>query len=31
MEYNIQKIIERYDAGEKLEYVFFWGHQGKDG
>ena len=31
MEYNIQKIKERYNAGEELEYVFFWGHQGKDG
>lgn len=31
MEYNIQQIIERYDAGEELEYVFFWGHHAKDG
>ena len=29
MKYDIQNIIERYDYGEPLEFVFFWGHHGK--
>ena len=31
MKYEIKDIIKRYDAGEQLEYVFFWGHHCKDG
>lgn len=31
MKYSIQDIIQRYDAGEALDYVFFWGHQAKPG
>lgn len=31
MKYNIKDIIKRFDNGEKLEYVFFWGHQVKTG
>ena len=29
MEYNIKDIIKRYDAGENLEFLFFWGHTNK--
>ena len=29
MEYNIKDIIKRYDAGENLEFLFFWGHMNK--
>ena len=31
MKYDLQAIIERYDSGEPLEYVFFWGHHSKPG
>ena len=31
MKHEVKDIIKRYDAGEKLEYVFFWGHHGKNG
>ena len=31
MKYNLQDIIKRYDEGERLEYVFFWGHHAKPG
>lgn len=31
MKHEIKDIIKRYDAGEQLEYVFFWGHYCKDG
>lgn len=31
MKYEIKDIIKRYDAGEQLDYVFFWGHHCKDG
>lgn len=24
MKYDIKKLIEKYDAGEQLEYVFFF-------
>ncbi|MCU0444612.1 MAG: NADAR family protein [Microscillaceae bacterium] len=27
MNYNLQWLIEAYEQGEKLKYVFFWGHQ----
>ena len=27
MIYDIPSIIKRFDSGEYLEYVFFWGHQ----
>ncbi len=27
MNYNNQKIIDRYNKGEQLKYLFFWGHQ----
>ena len=26
MKYDLQQIRERYDAGEQLEFIFFWGH-----
>ena len=29
MKYDIQNIIKRYDLGDPLEFVFFWGHHGK--
>ena len=29
MKYNLQDIIKRYDEGERLEYVFYWGHHAK--
>jgi ribA/ribD-fused uncharacterized protein len=32
MRYNLKWLIEKYNAGENLEYCFFWGHQpSKDG
>ncbi|MEM9678896.1 MAG: NADAR family protein [Bacteroidota bacterium] len=32
MIYSRQKTIEAFDAGEKLKFLFFWGHQpSKDG
>ncbi len=31
MKYDLQAIIQRYDSGEPLEYVFFWGHHSKAG
>ena len=27
MKYTIEKICERYNNGEPLKYVFFWGHK----
>lgn len=27
MKYNINLIKEKFDKGENLEYLFFWGHQ----
>lgn len=29
MRYDISTIIQRYNIGEQLEYVFFWGHHCK--
>ena len=29
MRYDSKSIINRYDGGEPLEFVFFWGHHGK--
>ena len=29
MKYDIQTILKRYDSGESLEFLFFWGHHGK--
>jgi len=26
MNYNLERILERFDAGEVLKYLFFWGH-----
>lgn len=26
MRYNTEMIVNRYNSGEELEYVFFWGH-----
>ena len=26
MQYNIEWLIKRFDAGETLKYIFFWGH-----
>ena len=32
MKYNIEWLLDKYDNGDKLEYIFFWGHQpSKDG
>lgn len=31
MKYDLQSCIRRYNAGEMLEYVFFWGHHSKSG
>lgn len=28
MKYDLQSCIRRYNTGEMLEYVFFWGHSG---
>lgn len=27
MKYTIEQIRKRYNSGEQLEYVYFWGHQ----
>lgn len=29
MKYDIHSILERYDSGESLEFLFFWGHHSK--
>ena len=29
MKYDIQTILKRYESGESLEFLFFWGHHGK--
>ena len=29
MKYDIQTIFKRYESGESLEFLFFWGHHGK--
>jgi len=32
MNYTLEKIQEKYQAGERLKYIFFWGHTpAKDG
>ena len=31
MKYDLQSCIRRYNAGEMLEYVFFWGRHSKSG
>lgn len=31
MKYDIKSIKKRFEGGEQLEYVFFWGHQSKPG
>ena len=31
MKYNTDLIRERYNRGEKLEFIFFWGHTSKPG
>ena len=31
MKYDLHSCIKRYDTGELLEYVFFWGHHSKTG
>lgn len=32
MNYTLEQIQDRFKQGEKLEYLFFWGHQAsKDG
>jgi ribA/ribD-fused uncharacterized protein len=28
--YNIKWLIDKYDKGEMLKYIFFWGHASKD-
>lgn len=30
MKYTLQHIIEKFQRGEKLEFLFFWGHTVKD-
>ncbi len=30
MKYNREKLIEQFEQGEKLKYIFFWGHQSKN-
>ncbi|MBC1996683.1 NADAR family protein, partial [Listeria seeligeri] len=27
MDYTLEKIQHKYRKGEKLKYIFFWGHQ----
>lgn len=29
MIYNLEDLIKAYNAGEKLRYLFFWGHTPK--
>lgn len=29
MKYSIENIVKRYNNGETLKYIFFWGHQPK--
>ncbi len=29
MKYNLNWAIEKFESGEKLKYLFFWGHQPK--
>lgn len=31
MEHSIQTVKDRFNSGEPLEYVFFWGHHTKLG
>ncbi len=31
MKYDLQSCIKRYDTGETLEYIFFWGHRSEPG
>lgn len=31
MEHSIQTVKDRFNSGEPLEYVFFWGHHVKPG
>ena len=31
MKYDIQHIIQRYDSGDDIDYIFFWGHHSKPG
>lgn len=32
MKYSLDKLIEQYNQGERVKYLFFWGHQpSKDG
>lgn len=26
MEYNIQDVLNKFDAKQNLKYLFFWGH-----
>ncbi len=30
MKYNLENLLKQYVQGEKLKYLFFWGHQQKD-
>lgn len=30
MTYNLDWLKKRYDSGENLKYIFFWGHTNKD-
>jgi ribA/ribD-fused uncharacterized protein len=29
MNYNLEWLIEKFDSGETLKYIFFWGHSNK--
>lgn len=31
MRYNTQMIIDRYNSGEPMEFIFFWGHTANPG
>lgn len=31
MKYNVKMIQERYNSGEEMEFIFFWGHTAKPG
>ncbi|MDY3766242.1 MAG: NADAR family protein [Lachnospiraceae bacterium] len=31
MRYNTQMIVERYNSGETMEFIFFWGHTANPG
>lgn len=30
MNYNLEKLIQQYELGQNLEFIFFWGHTSKN-